>query len=227
MLTTPRVERDCAESLTEDHSVLLWQVCAYADDLIDAAHAGRRLTPAHDAMLAFLHYRVLPYLVSEERRFPAMRLRDARMRSLLLTDHDRLRADVDNIECSRTRQLLALASGSFVNRLDRHIRREQKWIKRTPAYEEVVDAEDWALPLLLEDDIDLDALPDSHRQRLLRQRLGWMRPGDVVHLESTQDPHQLWRQYHLRSPHSHTWVYEQDGPARWRVRVTRREVEAD
>jgi uncharacterized protein (DUF2249 family) len=223
--TTTRAGRNCTDPLSDDHRVLLWQTCAYADDLTDAASAGHRLTPAYDAMLSFLHYGLLPYLASEERQLPPRRLRHAQMRPLLLTDHDRLRADVDNIEASRTRQLLALATGALVDRLDRHVRREERWIRRATASDEAADAANWALPLLLEDDIDLDALPGTHREQLLHERLGWMRPGEVVHIESAQDLHEAWRRHHMCSPRSHLWVYEQDGPEWWRVRVTRRTVE--
>jgi len=226
MVTTPVAARTGTELLTDDHSVLLWQTCAYADDLTDAVHLGYRLTPAHDAMLRFLHYRLLPYLATEERQLPPTRLRDGHMLRLLLTDHERLRDDVDNIESSRTRQLLALATAALVDRLARHVRREERWVKAASSCEAPTDAADWALPLLLGDDIDLDAVPADQRDRLLRQRLGWMRPGDVVHLESTRELHEMWRRHHISSPHSHIWVYEQDGPEFWRVRVTRRELEA-
>jgi len=215
------------DPLIDDHRVLLWQICAYADDLTDAVDLGHRLTPAYDALLGFLHYRLLPYLTSEERQLPSTRLRDGHMLPLLLTDHERLRGDVDNIESSRTRRVLAIASGTLVERLERHVQREERWVKNATAHEEPADAAAWALPLLLSDEIDLDALPADHRDRLLRQRLAWMRPGDVVHVESTQELHGMWRRHDIASPRSHGWVYELTGPERWRVRITRRELNAD
>lgn len=33
-------------ALTDEHSVLLWQTCAYADDLTEAARSKRRLSPS-------------------------------------------------------------------------------------------------------------------------------------------------------------------------------------
>jgi uncharacterized protein (DUF2249 family) len=209
--------------IADEHSVLLWQACAYADDLTDAAGTGRRLGPAHDAMLGFLHYRLLPYLSAEELRLPPARLRDEHMLPLLLTDHERLRADVENVETSRTRRLLSLAAAALVDRLDRHVRREQSWVKHPDPDAEPSDEADWALPLLLEAEIDLDAVAPGQRTRLLRRRLGWMRPGEVVHVESAADLHSEWRRHQAASPHSHVWTYEQDGPVRWRVRVTRRD----
>lgn len=153
-----------AGSLVDEHSVLLWQTCAYAEDLIDAARSKQRMTPAYDAMLQFLHYGLLPYLSREEQQLPPSELRDEHMIPLLLADHERLRDDVDNVELSRTRRLLTLATGALVDRLDRHVRREESWV--TNASTGVVadaDLNDWALPLLLSHDIDLVALPAGHR----------------------------------------------------------------
>lgn len=174
--------------LTDEHSVLLWQTCAHADDLADAARSGQPLARARDSMLEFLHYRLLPYLSDEERCLPPARLRDEHMFGLLLADHERLRDDVDNIESSRTRGVLTLASSALVDRLDRHVRREEIWVSPGDG----VDCGDaslpsWALPLLLADEIDLDALRTEHRDRLVLQRLARMRHGETVRLEASRD----------------------------------------
>jgi uncharacterized protein (DUF2249 family) len=210
------------QTLSDEHSVLLWQTCSYADDLIDAVHTGRPVAHAHDAMLEFAHYRLLPYLTDEERQLPATRLRDDHLSQLLLDDHARIRLGVDNVEGGRTRQLLALAADGLVERLDRHIRREETWVTADATAPSGPDAQNWALPLLLTDEIDIDAIPDEAGARLVLQRLAWMRYGEAIHIESSRDLHPLWLQHHAREPDSHVWVYEQDGPSRWRVRVTRR-----
>jgi len=213
-------------AITDEHSVLLWQTCAYVENLTSAVQAKQRVTPAYDAMLQFLHYGLLPYLSKEERQFPPSRLRDRHLHRLLLTDHERLRDDVDNIERIRTRRLLSLASDALVNRLDRHIRREESWI-RDPHSGAVTDAEldDWALPLLLSDDIVLDVLPVEDRDTLVLHRLQQMRGGESLHLHASYNLHPLWRQLHRCSPESHVWVYEQDGPEQWTARVARRDPE--
>lgn len=214
-----------AAPIRDEHSVLLWQTCAYAEDLRDAAESGRRLAPAYDAMLDFLHYRLLPYLTNEERQVPAARLRDDHLLRLLVADHDRLRADVDNIESSRTRRLLTLAGDALVARLDRHVRREESWLTDPAGDPTRAELQDWALPLLFGDVIDLDALPPDHHDALVRQRLAWMRPEDTVWLESAHDLHPLWRQLHACDHHGHAWVYEAEGPPRWRARITRRSAD--
>ncbi len=129
-------------SIRDEHSVLPRQTCAY------------------DAMLDFLHYRLPPYLSEEERQLPATRLRDEHLTQPFLADHERLRADVDNIEGSRIRRLLNLATGTLVDRLDHHVRREPNWIRGAAGMTPEIDnLRDWALPLLIGDKIDLEALP--------------------------------------------------------------------
>ena len=114
-----------AAPLVDDHSVLVWQTCAYAEELTDVARAGQRLTPAYDALLGFLQYRLLPYLRVEERQ---LAVGGDQLDWLLLADHDRLRAYVAELECSRTRRQLVAASDALVEGLDRHVRREEWWL---------------------------------------------------------------------------------------------------
>jgi uncharacterized protein (DUF2249 family) len=209
-----------APPISDEHSVLLWQTCAYADDLNDALRTGRRLTLAHDTMLEFLHYRLLPYLTNEERQLAPGRFRDDHLLPLLVTDHERLRADVDNIESSRTRRLLAVAVEALVGRLGRHVRREECWLADPYGDPKHADLQDWALPLLFNDVIDVDALPREHRAALVRQRLAWLRPGETVRLCAASDLHPLWQQQHACDRNTRSWAYEKDGPTQWQVRIT-------
>jgi uncharacterized protein (DUF2249 family) len=211
-----------AAPLCDEHSVLLWQTCAYADDLRDASRTGRRLAPAHDAMLEFLHYRLLPYLTDEERRLSRDRLRDDHLLETLVADHERLRADVDNVEWSRTRRLVALAAAALDDRLDRHVRREESWLASSLDDAGQADVADWALPLLVGDLVDLDALPAVHRDALVRRRLAWLHPGESVRIRANHDLHRLWRRLHASQQNAYSWLYEEDGPSSWRVRITRR-----
>ena len=74
-------------------------------------------------------------------------------------------------------------------------------------------------------EIDVDALPRDRRDVLIRQRLAQTRPGDAVRLTSAADLHPVWRRQHACNHNSHIWVYEECGPVRWRVRVTRRSLD--
>jgi uncharacterized protein (DUF2249 family) len=211
-----------AAPICDEHSVLLWQTCAYADDVSEAARSRQRLTPVHDEMLQFLHFRLVPYLTNEERQLTPDRLRDEHMLRLLRADHERLRADVENVESSRTRRLLALAAAALVDRLGRHIRREESWLAASFGDEGRPDVQDWALPLLVGDLVDLHALPVEDRDALVRRRLGWLHPGESIRLEAHTDLHPLWRRQHASYRNAFSWAYEEDGPRLWRARVTRR-----
>jgi uncharacterized protein (DUF2249 family) len=218
-------------TLTDEHSVLLWQTCAYADDLVDNRHSDDLLSTSLETTLRFLHYRLLPYLRAEEQQLADDELADALLTRQLVSEHDGIRAAVDTIETSRTRRTLSIATRSLIERLDRHVQREDACVmesvgilRSAAAYRE---DHDWALPLMLSDHVDLAALPSGNRDTLVLERLQQMRPGDVLRLHAEQDMHPLWCRQHIRDPGRHAWVYEQDGPHEWTVRVTRREPDSD
>lgn len=118
-------------SIADDQSVLLWQACAYVDDVTDAARDGRPLAESYDALRQFLRDRLLPYLSEEERRILPGRLRDDHLANRMRVEHARLRADVATIEDSISQNLLALATETFVVRLERHVHRESEWVTRS------------------------------------------------------------------------------------------------
>jgi len=206
-------------NLSDEHSVLLWQTCAYADDLVAATTSHGPLATRYDAMLEFLHHRLLPYLGSEERA-PEWASRDARR---LIEDHNRIRAGVDDLDRAPTRRALAGASTALVRRLDRHVQREDLLEPTGPVLAPPPSA--WALPLLLTDEIDLADLPPGSRDGLVLQRLRRMRVGETVLLHADHDLHQVWRRLHAVAPGEHGWAYELAGPDRWTAEVTRRDLD--
>ncbi|HEX7353940.1 MAG TPA: hemerythrin domain-containing protein [Mycobacteriales bacterium] len=112
--------------LIDEHIVLLWQACAYADDLIAAALAGPLVSDEYAAMLEFLHGRLLPYLDTEERSLASSR-RGPESRPPLVAEHDGLRACADDLEASPTRRTLIAAARTLVDLLESHLRREDAW----------------------------------------------------------------------------------------------------
>jgi uncharacterized protein (DUF2249 family) len=209
-------------SVTDEHSVLLWQTCAYADDLVAAATSHGPLGTQYDAMLEFLHYRLLPYLGAEERALPPTDP-DA---VVLVEDHNRIRADIDALDSARTRRALAGASTALVRRLDQHVQREDGWAGPVTAPASGAAPAAWALPLLLGDEIDLADLPPDSREALVLARLRRMRLGEAVLLRADHDLHPLWRRLHAVAPGDHGWAYEVAGPSRWAAEVTRRDLDA-
>ena len=210
-------------SRTDEHSVLLWQTCAYADDLVTAVTARGPLATPYDAMLGFLHQRLLPYLYAEEATLTA----GAASARRLLDDHDRLRADVDDLDRAGTRSALARVSAALVRRLDQHVQREdgrEDGQQPDPPPLGPPPAA-WALPLLLADEIDLADLPADSRDRLVLERLRRMRLGETVLLHADHDLHPIWQLLHAVLPGDHGWAYEVAGPERWTAEVTRRDLD--
>lgn len=206
--------------VTDEHSVLLWQTCAYADDLVAAARSRGLLGTQYDAMLAFLHYRLLPYLGAEESALP-LAARDA---VRLIEDHNRIRGDIEALDHARTRRGLAGASTALVRRLDQHVQREDGWTGAATEPAPHTAPASWALPLLLGDEIDLADLPPDSRDALVLERLRRMRLGETLLLRADHDLHPLWRRLHAVAPGEHGWAYELAGPRHWAAEVTRRDL---
>ena len=209
-------------SAPDEHSVLLWQTCAYADDLVVAATSGGPLGTRYDAMLEFLHYRLLPFLGAEEAALHPTAHDAVRQ----IEDHNRIRDDIDALDGARTRRSLAGASSALVRRLDQHVLREDGWTGSVTAPARGAAPAAWALPLLLGDEIDLADLPPDSREALVLERLRRMRLGEAVLLRADHDLHPLWRRLHAVAPGDHGWAYEVAGPTRWAAEVTRRDLDA-
>ncbi len=219
---------DPRDALSDEHTVLLWQICAYVDELIDAARTGRGLIRAFETLLKFLHYRLVPYLVAEEQDLAAHGLQPAH-RIQQLTEHNEIRETIEAIEAAETESRTLLATAALVTRIDQHARCEQSWIANNDhrASEVVHDdsAAGWVLPLLLTDDIDLDTLPAEAADALVLTRLLRMRCGEMLRLRARHDLHPLWRQLRARNHGDHAWVYETAGPENWVACITRLETD--
>ena len=210
--------------LLDEHSVLLWQTCAYADDLVAAATFRGPLGTRYDAMLGFLHYRLLPYLSDEERALLADPALDS-VQHGLLDEHDRIRGHVEDLGRASTRHALARSTAALVRRLDLHVQREDGLTGTTERSGAGAPPAAWALPLLLGDEIDLAGLPPDSRDTLVLERLRRMRLGETVLLHADRDLHPVWRRLHAVAPGEHSWAYVVAGPDRWTAEVTRRDID--
>jgi uncharacterized protein (DUF2249 family) len=177
-------------------------------------------------------------------------LRDGALADLLVADHDRIRAYVDTLATSRTARLRVISTRALVECLDRHVQREQSWVING---EMSVNAEDgvaatgdqasaldagavvtpvtaapvpgWALPLVVTDHVDLDVLPEEIAEELVLEKIQRMRCTEVFWLHASHDLHCLWLRQQSADPGRHSWVYEQEGPREWIVRIGRRDDE--
>ena len=210
--------------LVDEHSVLLWQTCAYADDLVAAASSRGPLGTPYDAMLGFLHYRLLPYLGAEESALVGDPDLDSVQRGLR-DEHDRIRGHVDDLDHARTRRALARSAAGLVRRLDLHVQREDDVAGAAPRPAPGAPPAVWALPLLLGDEIDLAGLPPDSRDAMVLERLRRMRLGETVLLHADRDLHPIWQRLHVMAPGEHGWAYVVAGPDRWTAEVSRRDLD--
>jgi uncharacterized protein (DUF2249 family) len=72
--------------------------------------------------------------------------------------------------------------------------------------------------------IDLDAIPAGEKTDAAVARLVRLHDGEQVELRSARDTETeaVWRRADQISPGGYGFAYLQDGPAQWRVQVTRR-----
>ena len=105
---------------------------------------------------------------------------------------------------------------------------------RPPAAESVARTLgcDWTADYrVLLDDASIDAViictPEfAHAEQAVAaavERLRQLRPGERVELRSRRDPCPVWERMDELAPRRYGFVYLEDGPDHWQVRVTRRE----
>jgi uncharacterized protein (DUF2249 family) len=71
--------------------------------------------------------------------------------------------------------------------------------------------------------INLDTLPDGQAVAAATDRLLRMRRGEQVELRAGTGLDPVWREISKLSPDGYQFTVLQDGPGRWRMRVTRRQ----
>jgi tetratricopeptide (TPR) repeat protein len=232
-------------TLAEEHVLLLWQVTARAEEMLTAAAHGRWPGAELAALAGYAQSEVLAQTSDEEALlFPAAPVREV---AGLARDHARLRSAVEVLartaagEQPMSPAQAASAVRDFVTQLERHLRAEDNLLASQRAPQGVEDnllawqgapqgvpgtaalgghPHEW-YPLTEGPVVDLDALPDGQALAAAVDRLLRMRRSEQVELRSSTDLDPVWREISELSPGSYRFTVLQDGPARWRMQVTR------
>jgi uncharacterized protein (DUF2249 family) len=226
-LTTTR-----ALTLAEEHVLLLKQVTARAEELLTAAAHGRWPAAELAALADYAQAELLRQVSDEETLlFPAAPSQEV---SRLARGHARLRAAADMLARAAAAEQpmspgqLAVAVRDFAAQLERHMRTEENVLASGRAVRDVPGTaargghrHEW-YPLTEGPTVDLDALPRSQAVAAAVDRLLRMRRGERVELLSGTDLDPVWREIGGLCPGSYQFTVLQDGPARWRMQVTRR-----
>jgi uncharacterized protein (DUF2249 family) len=221
-------------TLAEEHVLLLWQVTARADELLTAVARGRWPRAELAALADYARAEVLRQASDEEiLLFPAASSLDA---TGLARDHARLRSAADLLaraaagEQPLSPRQVAVAARDFVALLERHLRAEENLLASGCAPRGVPGTvtlsgrpHEW-YPLTEGPVVDLDALPKDQAVGAAVDRLLRMRRGEQVELQSGTDLNPVWRAISELSPVGYRFTVVQDGPTRWRMKVTRRQA---
>lgn len=221
-------------TLAEEHMLVLWQVTASAEKLLSTAEHGRWPGAELTALAGYARAEVLRQASDEEALlFPAV---SAQTAGRLARDHARLRAAAElltraaSMEQPMAPAQLAAAVRDFVTQLKSHLRHEEVLLasgrapQGTPATVTLGShPHEWYV-LTEGSEVDLDALPEQEAVGAAVDRLMRMGRGEQVELQSGARLDQVWQEISDLSPGDYQFTVLQDGPVRWRMLVTRRQV---
>jgi Hemerythrin HHE cation binding domain len=223
------------QTLADEHMLLLGQVAVRAGELLAAAARGRWPAAELAALTGYIRAEVLRQVSGEEMLlFPAAPSAAA----ALARDHARLRAGADLLqrvasgEQGMASGQLAAAAGDFVTQLERHLSAEETALAAAdpPGTVAATTALGWHphewYPLTEGPAIDLGALPAGQAVAAAVARLLRLGSAEQVELQWGCDLSPVWREMDRLSPGGYGFVSLQDGPGRWRMRVTRRHAAA-
>ena len=220
-------------TLAEEHVLLLRQVAARAEELLTAAADGRWPGVELAALAGYAQAEVLRQISDEETLlFPAAPVRQA---AALARDHTRLRSAAELLaraaagEQPMPAAQVAAVVRDFATQLERHLSAEENLLasQRAPRGMPGTAAlgghpHEW-YPLTEGPVINLDTLPDGQAVAAAADRLLRMRRGEQVELQAGTGLDPVWREISKLSPDGYQFTVLQDGPGRWRMRVTRRQ----
>ena len=221
-------------TLAEEHVLVLWQVTTSAEKLLAAAEHGRWPGAELTALAGYARAEVLRQASDEEALlFPAV---PAQATAGLARDHVRLRAAAELLTRAASGEQpmapaqLAAVVRDFVTQLERHLRNEETLLasgrraQRVPATVTLGGhPHEWYL-LTVGPVVDLDALPPGQAVDAAVDRLLRMGRCEQVELQSAARLDQVWREISELCPGGYQFTALEDGPARWRMQVTRRQA---
>ena len=219
-------------TLAAEHVQLLRQVASRAEKLLAAAADGRWPGAELAALAGYARAEVLRQISDEEALlFPVAPGGQA---SALARDHARLRLAAELLtrvaagEQPMSPAQVAALVRDFATQLERHLWNEENLLapSRAPRALPGTTAHGghphlW-FALTEGPVVNLDAVPDGEAVAAAVDRLLRMRRGEQVELQAGTGLDLVWQEISRLSPDGYQFTVLQDGPDRWRMRVTRR-----
>jgi uncharacterized protein (DUF2249 family) len=220
-------------TLTDEHALLLEQVAIRAEDVLTAAAGNRWPAQELRRLLGYVRAEVLRQAGDEEMLLFAPCGASTGL-ARLKRDHVRLRRATEVLERAAAGEAVwplgrvAAVTRDLVCQLERHLAEEERLLATGGLHRQQQAVaclsgrpHEW-YPLTEGPVIDMDALPPGQLIDAMIDRLLRLDGGEQVELCSGRDPWRVWRQMDDISPARFGFVYLEDGPDLWRVRVTRR-----
>jgi hemerythrin-like domain-containing protein len=219
-------------TLADEHTVLRQAVAVRRRQVLDAFGTGRWPGVEIARLVDCLRGELLDQVGIEERslfpRTPAG-LYPERVRRLV-DDHVRLRdltvalaATVEPSAADRDPAAVVGLLDDLTETLDRHVRDEEEVL--SPVTDTPIAglrSHEW-FPVTEGPLVEVDRLPRGVAVDAVIARLLHMRPGDVVEISSGACLGDLEESFRRRGMATeYGWAYDEEGPDRWRVRITRR-----
>lgn len=230
-----------AEAFREHHRRLL--------EVLEAYREGPSLSPAElQELRAFLLHELLPHAQGEERAlYPAVEpliRRYGEATATMRVDHEFIEGYIREIDglIQRIQQADPAGRGEGERQLRRqlielsallcvHMAKEERvylpLFERYLSHEEqhrVFEAmhhpEDASSSSAVRE-LDVRGVPPPQRHPLIFQTFEALRPGEAFVLINDHDPKPLYYQFQYERPGQFTWVYLEQGPEVWRVRIGR------
>ncbi len=218
--------------LPGEHAELLGQLAVRAGAVLTATSAGRWPGRELRSLLGYMNAEVLRQATDEEELL--FKRGTAPEFSELARGHARLRTGIELLERvgsgDPAPERLASAVGDLLCQFVHHVAIEDAALANLtgpggPPAVAVLGGRphDW-YALTEGPFVDLDALPPAEAPRAAADRVLRLRRGESVELRSGSDPDDVWRLVGEIAPGSYGFAYLEDGPVRWRVKVTHREL---
>ena len=237
--STYSIRSQTCDQIAQEHALLLNQVSARADAVLEAVAAGRWPEQELTDLIDYLRSELIEQTRTEERLlFTAADANSAEAFGRLARDHARLRNAMEALTDaagahSRTRQqpepLSAIVRG-LVTQLAAHLSIEEDILFRdttSAGWQEALAAMQqhphaW-YPLTHGSVIDLDAFSPAQAIDAVTRRAQQLLPGEHIELSSSNDPQRLCRR--LLRDHNIAVHYLINGPETWHISITRRRHE--
>jgi len=220
-----------ALTLRAEHDLLLREVTARADAVLEEAEAGRWPQRQLQVLLDYLHLELLRHIVDEEWLLFRMTGHSTEDLAPLRQDHLDLRRNIEDLAEMASQGTddsaaeLSRTTSSLLAGLAKHIRAEQELLtvhEEAPSTASLGSRPHAWYDLTEGPVINLADLPgplgvDAALGRLLR-----LRRGEQVELWANTDPAPIWSRLSMADPGGYGFSYLARGPRQWRVQITRR-----